>query len=78
MAKTTEVTERNVLTVRLDPELHEQLRAYKYFTKTPINELVVRLISEYLSGHGREEIEQGMTDRARVTYGVALDKLADR
>jgi hypothetical protein len=77
MARKTEVTERNVLTVRLSPELHEQLRAYKFFTHRPINELVVGLIAEYLAGPGREEIENGMTERAKEMYGVALDKLAD-
>jgi hypothetical protein len=77
MARKTEVTERNVLTVRLSPELHEQLRAYKFFTHRPINELVVRLIAEYLAGPGREEIENGMTERAKEMYGVALDELAD-
>ena len=77
MAKKTEVTERNVLTVRLPAELHEQLRAYKFFTHEPINELVVRLIAEYLAGPGREEIEKGMTERAKEMYGIALDKLAD-
>jgi len=78
MEKSTEVTKREVLTVRLPADLHEQLREYKLFArKASINDVVVNLIRDFLAGPGRTEIEQGMTDRARKTYGVALDKLAD-
>lgn len=77
VARKTEVTERNVLTVRLPAELHDDLRAYKLFAGESINDLVVRLISEFLAGPGREQIARGMTERARLRYGAALDKLAD-
>ncbi len=73
----TEVTDRNVLTVRLPAELHEELRAYKFFTNRPINEVVVQLIRDFLSGPGREEIARGMTARTKTMYGEALDKLAE-
>jgi hypothetical protein len=74
----TEVTKREVLTVRLPADLHQGLREYKLFArKASINDVVVDLIRDFLAGPGRKEIEQGMTDRARVAYGVALDKLAD-
>jgi hypothetical protein len=78
MEKSSEVTKREVLTVRLPADLHEQLREYKLFArKASINDVVVGLIRDFLAGPGRREIEQGMTDRAREMYGVALDKLAD-
>lgn len=74
----TEVTKREVLTVRLPADLHQGLREYKLFAhKASINDVVVDLIRDFLAGPGRQEIEQGMTDRARAAYGVALDKLAD-
>lgn len=75
-AKATEVARRDVLTVRLPSDLHEQLRAYKYFTGRSINDLAVDLIREFLAGPGREEISRGMTERAKGMYGEALDKLA--
>ncbi len=75
--KTTEANDRNVLTVRIPAELHEELRTYGFFTHRSINETVVHLIQDFLAGPGREEIAQGMTDRAKSMYGVALDKLAD-
>ena len=77
MSKTTEVTRRDVLTVRLPAELHEELRTYKLFANRPINDVVVGLIRDFLAGPGREEIARGMTARAKSMYGVALDKLAD-
>lgn len=77
MVKASEVTERNVLTVRLPAELHEELRTYKFFTGRSINDVAVQLIRDFLAGPGREEIAQGMTERAEKMYGVALDKLAD-
>lgn len=76
-SRKTEVTKREVLTIRIPAELHDELRAYKLFAKKPINDVVVGLISDFLAGPGRMEIEQGMTDRAKAMYGVALDKLAD-
>ena len=76
--KQAEVTKREVLTVRLPADLHQELRAYKLFAhKASINDVVVDLIRDFLAGRGRQEIEQGMTDRAKAMYGVALDKLAD-
>ncbi len=78
MERATEVTKREVLTVRLPADLHQGLREYKLFAKrASINDVVVDLIRDFLAGQGRREIEQGMTDRARDMYGVALDKLAD-
>jgi hypothetical protein len=73
----SQAPERNVLTVRLPPELHDELRTYKFFTGRSINDVVVDLICKFLSGPGREEITQGMTKRAKERYGVALEKLAD-
>jgi hypothetical protein len=77
MERQTEVAKREVLTIRLPADLHEGLREYKHFArKASINDVVVDLIRDFLAGPGRKEIEQGMTDRAREMYGVALDKLA--
>jgi len=76
-AVAAEVTQRNVLTVRLPTELHEELRAYKLFAGRPINDVVVDLIREFLAGPGRDEIARGMTERAKSMYGETLDKLAE-
>jgi len=75
--KMTEVTDRNVLTIRLPAELHEELRTYKYFADRSINDVVVELIRDFMNGAGRKEIARGMTERARSMYGEALEKLAD-
>lgn len=77
MTTETEVTQREVLTVRVPAAMHEQLRLYKLFANRPINDLVVSLIDDFLAGPGREEIARGMTERAQSMYGIALDKLAD-
>lgn len=71
------MSERGVLTIRVPPELHEQLRTYKYFAGRPINDVVTALIREFLDGPGREEITRGMTEQAKSMYGVTLDTLAD-
>lgn len=68
---------RDTLIVRLPADLHDELRTYKAFTRTPINEVVVTLIRDFFNGPGHEEIARAMTERARSKYGVALDKLAD-
>jgi hypothetical protein len=65
-----------VLTVRVSPELHDQLLAYKFFTKKSINELAVHLLSEYLEGPGADEMVKAMGERAGQQYAVALEKLA--
>jgi hypothetical protein len=75
--KTAEVSERSVITVRIPADLHEELRAYGFFTHRSINDVVVQLIRDFLAGPGRKEIAAGMTDRAKAMYGSALDKLAD-
>ena len=72
-----DTTGRAVLTIRLPSDLHEQLRAYKFFAGRSINDLAVDLIREFLEGPGREEISRGMTERAKEMYGEALDKLAE-
>jgi hypothetical protein len=76
MAQKKETAGRDVLTVRLPADLHDELRTYKFFTNRPINDVVVDLIRQFLDGPGREEIAAGMTTRAKDMYGVALDKLA--
>lgn len=68
---------RDTLIVRLPADLHDELRTYKAFTRTSINEVVVGLIRDFFNGPGREEITRAMTERAKQKYGVALDKLAD-
>ena len=71
-------TRREVLTIRLDHDLAQGLREYKFFAqKASVNDVVAGLIRDFLAGPGREEIARGMTRRAREMYGPALDKLAD-
>ncbi len=69
-------TEMKVLTVRVPPELHDRLLAYKFFTKRSINELVVSLITGHLDGPGADEMVRAMGERAAEQYGPALNKLA--
>jgi hypothetical protein len=76
MAQKKETAGRGILPVRLPANLHDELRAYKFFTNRPINDVVVDLIRQFLDGPGREEIAAGMTTRAKDMHGVALDKLA--
>ena len=69
--------DRQVLTIRVPPELHERLRTYKFFTRKSINEVAVQLLTEYLDGPGADEIVAASTERAQSDYAVALDKLKD-
>jgi hypothetical protein len=68
---------RPVLTIRISPELHEQLRVYKFLTQRPINEMVQDAITAYLDGPGRDEMVAGATTSAAAEYRIALDKLQD-
>jgi hypothetical protein len=77
MDRKTEETKREVLTVRIPADLHQQLRAWKYFTGRSINELATELLSGYLAGGGRKEISKAMTDATKSQYADALRKLAE-
>lgn len=70
------MAERDVLYTRLPPGMRDDLKLYALFTGRPVNEVVVRLIEEFLAGTGRDEIAAGMTRRAVERHGEALDKLA--
>jgi hypothetical protein len=70
-------TERRALTLRLPPELHEELRTHAYLTHRPINETLTELISQWLKGPGRDEMVRAAGDDARKVHRVALDKLRD-
>jgi predicted DNA-binding protein len=69
--------ERKAMPVRLPPDMHQDLRMLALFTGRSVNEIITGLIGDYLAGPGREEIERGMTARAKADYKDALDKLAE-
>lgn len=70
-------TDRQALTLRLPPELHEQLRTHAYLTRRSINETLTEVIDRWLSGPGRDEIVRAAGADAQDVHRVALDKLRD-
>ncbi|KWX00183.1 hypothetical protein TH66_14915 [Carbonactinospora thermoautotrophica] len=71
------ISERQALTLRLPPELHEQLRAYAFLTKRSINETLTRVIADWLAGPGKAEMVEAATKQGQEAHRVALDKLRD-
>lgn len=65
------------LTVRVDDDLHEAVRAAAFATDTTVQALVTRSIATYLADDNRREMVDNVLRRARSQYRVALDKLAD-
>jgi hypothetical protein len=68
---------REAMSVRLSVAQFEELALYRALTGTSANALIVRLITEFFEGPGREEIIQAMTKRATERYGTALRTLSD-
>jgi hypothetical protein len=71
------MTERQVLTLRLPPELHEQLRTHAFLTRRPINQTLTEVVTKWMEGPGRDEMVRASTARGREIHRVALDKLQD-
>ena len=63
------------LTLRLPPDVHDQLRSYSFFTRRSANELITDLLRDYLAGKGRDELMTAMRDHGMSTHREALDKL---
>ena len=71
----TEVRKAQALTLRLPPDVHDQLRAYSFFTRRSANELVTDLLRDFLAGAGRVELMSAMREQGMATHREALDKL---
>lgn len=70
-------TDRQALTLRLPPELHDQLRTHAYLTRKSINETLTEVVTSWLNGPGRDEMIDAAGTDARDVHRVALDKLRD-
>ena len=69
------MNEREAMTLRIPSDLADELGLYRALTGVPANTLVVRLLTQFFAGAGRQEIVAAMTERARERYGMALDEL---
>jgi hypothetical protein len=72
----TETRKAQAFTLRLPPDVHDQLRAYTFFTRRSANELVTDLLRDYLAGVGRAEQMTAMRQQGMATHREALDKLS--
>ncbi len=72
-----EETRSAVLTIRAPREVHETLKAVAFATGQSINEIVLHAIREHLSTQEHRDLVDGLLERAREQYRIALDKLAD-
>lgn len=66
-----------VLTIRAPKEVHETLKAMAFATGQSINEIVLHAIRDHLSTADHRALVDGLLERVREQYRVALDKLAD-
>lgn len=64
------------MTIRLDDDIYEALRAHAYATRTSMNETVNRALKDFLAGAGRREHVDALIEDARGRYRTTLDKLA--
>ncbi len=67
--------QRQAVTVRLDPDLHEALRTYSFHTRRSANETITNLLREFLDGPGRAELIGAVVTETQERHVVALDKL---
>ncbi|MQA01871.1 MAG: toxin-antitoxin system HicB family antitoxin [Streptosporangiales bacterium] len=72
-----QTSERQALTLRLPPELHEQLRLYAFLTSQSINETVTGVVAEWLKEQGRTAMLDAAAEHGQQTHRIALDKLRD-
>lgn len=73
---TTQERKVQALTLRLPPDVHDQLRTFAFYTRRSVNELMTELAREFLTGRGRDELMAAVADRGRAEHREALDKLA--
>jgi uncharacterized protein (DUF1778 family) len=64
------------LTIRVNEDLYEAVRAAAFATETSVTDLVARSIAAYLADEGRREEVEAVLRKARTQYRDALDKLA--
>lgn len=65
------------ITVRLQTEEFEALRAFASLTGRSMNDVIREATTEYLAADGRKAEFEQLLDQVRSRYRVALDKLAD-
>lgn len=70
-------TKPQALTLRLPPELHEQLRTLSFLTRRSINDLATEAFAEWMESSGRELLVNAAGQHGQDRHRVALDKLKD-
>ena len=65
------------VTLRVPREVYEAVKTFAFATDASINDVFLRAVHSFLTSEGRQEQVEGLLDRARGQYRVALDKLAD-
>lgn len=74
---TTTTTAKTQLPVRLPTDQYEALKAYAFFTKRSMNEIISQAVQEFLTGSARSGQMKTMLNEAQDRYRVVLDKLKD-
>ncbi len=69
--------DRQAFSVRMPTEQYDALKTYSFFTKTPMNEVIVKAVASFLSDAGRAELIDTATAAARDQYRGALDRLKE-
>jgi predicted DNA-binding protein len=70
-------TKNQALTLRLPPELHEQLRTLSFLTRRSINDLASSALSRWMETSGHDLMVEAATRHGQERHRVALDKLKD-
>ncbi|MGH3505004.1 MAG: hypothetical protein ACRDQA_29540 [Nocardioidaceae bacterium] len=66
---------RQALTLRLPPELHDELRTYAFLTGNSINETITDVLANWIDNAGKDEMVRAATTRGHKSHRNALDKL---
>jgi hypothetical protein len=69
--------ERIAFSVRMPAQQYEALKGFAYFTRTSMNEVVSRAVTEFLTGPGRAEFDAAVVADTQERYRDILDKLRD-
>jgi hypothetical protein len=79
MESTTDETspERIAFSVRMPAPQYEALKGFAYFTRTSMNEIVSRAVTEFLTGPARDEFNAAVVADTQERYRDVLDKLRD-
>jgi predicted DNA-binding protein len=80
MRRTSKLAENDVrpFLVRMPAEEHQRLRLMSATTGRSMNDLVVRAVSDFLSGVGRDIEFEAASAKVGERYRDVLDKLGDQ